>query len=269
MAKVKVRRTTSYIIEHEDREYEVEFEPSSYEEPIFKPLGDGGLVIGYLSDDPDPSDPRENDNLGVMICWHSRYKLGDEHSYDDPDALWRELIGDEDFDAIEEKYNAETEKWHESHPDERYGSNAHMRWIDDVLRRQRAEVREKVLAKGYTVLPLFLYDHSGITMSTGGFSCPWDSGQVGYIYAGPEQIEKVGCPPDKVVEGLEGEVKEYDRYLTNECFGVCVEVFDADGKRVEDEAVWGHLGSEWAKQALEESVTATVEQHSPKSDPPA
>lgn len=31
-------------------------------------------------------------------------------------------------------------------------------------------------------LPLYLYDHSGITMNTSGFSCPWDSGQVGVIY---------------------------------------------------------------------------------------
>lgn len=32
-------------------------------------------------------------------------------------------------------------------------------------------------------LPLYLYDHSGITMNTTGFHCPWDSGQVGWIYA--------------------------------------------------------------------------------------
>lgn len=32
-------------------------------------------------------------------------------------------------------------------------------------------------------LPLYLYDHSGITMNTTGFSCRWDSGQVGWIYA--------------------------------------------------------------------------------------
>ena len=32
------------------------------------------------------------------------------------------------------------------------------------------------------ILSLYLYDHSGITMSCSPFSCPWDSGQVGYIY---------------------------------------------------------------------------------------
>ena len=31
------------------------------------------------------------------------------------------------------------------------------------------------------ILPLYLYDHSGITMNTTGFSCGWDSGQVGFI----------------------------------------------------------------------------------------
>lgn len=40
------------------------------------------------------------------------------------------------------------------------------------------------------VLPLYLYDHSGITMNTTGFSCPWDSGQVGWIYCTKERFRK-------------------------------------------------------------------------------
>jgi hypothetical protein len=36
--------------------------------------------------------------------------------------------------------------------------------------------------EGFIALPLYLYDHSGLTMNTSGFSCPWDSGQVGFIY---------------------------------------------------------------------------------------
>ena len=32
-------------------------------------------------------------------------------------------------------------------------------------------------------LPLYLLDHSGLRMNTTGFGCPWDSGQVGWIYA--------------------------------------------------------------------------------------
>jgi hypothetical protein len=32
------------------------------------------------------------------------------------------------------------------------------------------------------ILNVYAYEHSGITVSTSPFTCPWDSGQVGYIY---------------------------------------------------------------------------------------
>ena len=73
------------------------------------------------------------------------------------------------------------------------------------------------------ILPLYLYDHSGITMNTTGFSCPWDSGQVGWIYATKKDVKewyglkRINKPNiDKVKEILLGEVKAYDRYLTGE-----------------------------------------------------
>ena len=44
---------------------------------------------------------------------------------------------------------------------------------------------EKLICKTEDVLhiePLYLYDHSGLAISTKPFSCPWDSGQIGVIY---------------------------------------------------------------------------------------
>ena len=32
------------------------------------------------------------------------------------------------------------------------------------------------------ILPIYMYDHSGITVSTSPFSCPWDSGRLGLIF---------------------------------------------------------------------------------------
>ena len=66
--------------------------------------------------------------------------------------------------------------------------------------------------EGMMILPLYLYDHSGITMNTTGFSCPWDSGQVGWIYADRRRIEaEYGKVTPETVEKarqvLEGEVK--------------------------------------------------------------
>ena len=45
------------------------------------------------------------------------------------------------------------------------------------------------------VLPLYLYDHSGITMScdlTYPYNDRWDSGQVGWIYASHQRVSRGG-----------------------------------------------------------------------------
>ena len=70
-------------------------------------------------------------------------------------------------------------------------------------------------------LPLALYDHGGITMSvgTGG---GWDSGQVGYIYAGKWEFAAAGLDYKKDIErmrnNLMAEVEEYDHWLRGECW---------------------------------------------------
>lgn len=50
---------------------------------------------------------------------------------------------------------------------------------------------EKSLIKEHdicVILPLYLYDHSGITISTTSFSCQWDSGKVGFIYISKKKV---------------------------------------------------------------------------------
>lgn len=70
----------------------------------------------------------------------------------------------------------------------------------------------------HTILPLSLYDHSGISMSVGGPSCAWDSGQVGFIYVTKEKVEAEGIDGSKVEEYLRGEVEAYNQYLTEDVF---------------------------------------------------
>jgi hypothetical protein len=78
-----------------------------------------------------------------------------------------------------------------------------------------AEVRENydgVLA----VLPLYLYDHSGITISTGAFSCIWDSGQVGWAYITRDRIAKMGDTTEyaendeRLLAIIRSDVESYD-----------------------------------------------------------
>jgi len=87
---------------------------------------------------------------------------------------------------------------------------------------------EEFIYKEYNpliVLPLYLYDHSGITMNTAGFHCPWDSGQVGFIYVPKENVRKEWnvkrISPElkeKVKKLLISEVKNYDSYISGDVY---------------------------------------------------
>jgi hypothetical protein len=106
------------------------------------------------------------------------------------------------------------------------------------------------LPEGTLVLPLYLYDHSGITMSTGAFGCPWDSGQVGFIYATPEVIQNEwGGDRKRAQEYLENQVKVYDQFLTGDVWGFRVfeeqakcECCDHQPEPEEVDSCWGFYG---------------------------
>jgi len=73
---------------------------------------------------------------------------------------------------------------------------------------------------------LYLYDHSGITISTSPFDCNWDSGQIGFIFVSKHKIKKEGIDETKVEEYLKREVETYDQYLTGEVY--CYEVYEIE-----------------------------------------
>lgn len=54
--------------------------------------------------------------------------------------------------------------------------------FDDELDKGRARI-EKWIDNNLYVLPIYVYEHGGITMRTGGYGCQWDSGQAGFIYS--------------------------------------------------------------------------------------
>lgn len=111
-----------------------------------------------------------------------------------------------------------------------------------------ADMREGILSDNpkAVILPLYLYDHSGITMNTTGFNCAWDSGQVGFIFAPYDRIcaefkiERITAKiRNKVMDMLRSEVETYDQYLSGEVFGFTLE--DDDG---EETSVGGFFGND-------------------------
>lgn len=80
------------------------------------------------------------------------------------------------------------------------------------------------------VTPVFMYDHSGITISTTPFGCHWDSGLLGWCFVPISKvIEAFGEKwPDKKIYREKGrniaetKIKDYDTYLRGEIYGYVI-----------------------------------------------
>ena len=164
-----------------------------------------GFEARYLAQEDDPPDPREWDNLGMMVCFHRRYNLGDK-IFKTPEAF-------------EEYRNDPTNK---------------------------ANIVE--------ILPLYLYDHSGLSMSTGDFNDRWDSGQVGWIYTTKYQLDKSGTNPADAKRILQGEVENYDQYLRGDCYILVKVTYHKDKKQADLDTVGGYYGYDDSLAALKTDI---------------
>jgi hypothetical protein len=147
--------------------------------------------------------PREWAEDSKMICFHSRYNLGDKHDYKDPTHFVVSLA--EELGIIANSYETLYE----------------LPFNDKTIQKLLALVEQKV-----TILPLYLYDHSELAMNTTGFSCPWDSGQVGWIWSATLSEDE-----------LQKEVEWYDLYLRGEVFDAIygtVDTCECCGQKIEE-----------------------------------
>jgi len=109
--------------------------------------------------------------------------------------------------------------------------------------------QEKALVKDFgavVFLPVYMYEHSGITIKTTPFGDPWDSGRLGTIIATRKSIlERYGVKrispklKKRVTAVLQGEINTLDNYLTGEVYG-----FTVEDKETGDEidSCWGFYG---------------------------
>jgi hypothetical protein len=118
--------------------------------------------------------------------------------------------------------------------------------------------------KGCIILPLYLYDHSGITMNTTGFSCGWDSGQVGFIYVSRATILKeyggkivTEKLRKRVTQYLVNEVATYDDYLTGAVYGY--QVLDSEGESID--SCYGYYGYDHEKSGLLDAAKSCIDWH--------
>lgn len=190
-----------------------------------------------IDNDTDGESPRDWCNVSTMVCEHRRYNLGDSDGRDKAIAAVRES---RDYRATWEDGTArdcytfakdgETHDVLDLHqPQDLWQA---VQWCSDIVSQ-----------------PLYLYDHSGISISTGGFSCPWDSGQVGFAFVTLAALRECTMKPRAVwtkrnrqwaIDCINGECETYDQYLRGDVYGYQVEVSPLDDYESAD---WEHVDS--------------------------
>lgn len=138
---------------------------------------------------------------------------------------------------------------------------------DRTVRSQDFKDMEGLVAsfKARVLLPLYLYEHGGMTMRTYPFDDPWDSGQVGWIYTTTERTRKEygECITmeieDNIKAVLRAEVEIYDQYLAGDVYGY--QVTDPQGKEVE--SCWGFYGLDYAREQAREAAEYLAREEHP------
>jgi hypothetical protein len=197
--------------------------------------------------DEDPQNPRDWYSVGRLICWHSRYNLGDDHDYDREDFLetlaceaepdFSDRIADLRYDVL----NSYTDILCELN-DDSYADNAGVaeRQIEERIKDEA----ERIVFDKYLMLPVYMYDHSGIALNTTGFACGWDSGFVGWIFCERTAVdEEFGGDTKKAMACLSAEVEIYSHYVSGDVWGYVLE----EENGIEWECVdscWGFYGSD-------------------------
>jgi len=218
----------------------------------------GEFILKIVSDD-DAESPRSDDNMGTMVCFHNRYNLGDKHSYKEPQDFLRDLLNKFGTEKELKQIILDTCKGnidlYRKLIKYKVKGTRRDQLIDMVEYLSEYEnIQVENFPEEVTVLPLFLYDHSGITMSTSRFSCQWDSGQVGWIYVSKKEVDKHGLSTrtdEEIRTFLEGEVKTYDQFLTGDIYGFVVSKVNTceccnNSEEEEVDSCWGFYGTESA-----------------------
>ncbi len=211
-------------------------------EPVETYEQDGYTVKLFYDDQIE--DPRTTwSHAATMVCSHRHYCLGDEQ------ATWDEWVAEQLDRYFPEEMVHHYYLANSDNPSDWTKADAYYKRLIARL----DEVME--------IMPLYLYEHSGITISTTPFYYVGDSGQVGVIYMTREQIlarfggklltEKKRRQARAL---MMDEVDEYNQYLTGDVYGYIV----TDPNENEVDSCWGLFGYEWAraeaKAALEHAA---------------
>lgn len=255
---------------------------------IFWSHGGKGYMAHFQHDTNLPDPRREYDHLCTMACFHKRHDLGDEMGggIQCSEDFWSGLVRKE-FSA-KTLYDRLVNQKNSTRFLERLADNdIDIHDINEVIEEFYAAVEDgdlhfamDVLDGRYAWLPIWLYDHSGLTISCGERTYPyndqWDSGLLGWCVVSKERVisELKANDSDwkeKADAAIRSEVREYDQYLTGDiwwfevksCHGRYDIVEHISGPRGEgsEESDWddedscgGFCGSDLAENGMPDHI---------------
>jgi len=155
--------------------------------------------------------------------------------------------GDEFMAHVLEQYHNEIAEKYKSLAESHYLED-YDHGYDDMITMERAEeLVQKWMDAELIMMPIYVYEHGGITMRTSGFSCQWDSGQAGFIYISKAEARKMWgkAMSKKQVQWIDECMTERVAYLAAICEGSIY------GYSIEDEegdvldSCWGFVETEY------------------------
>lgn len=175
-----------------------------------------GYTIEIMADET-PQDPREWSTLGTMVCFHSRYRLGD------PVDIDKESFG----------------SWEEvKHYIENY--------CNGILVRP-------LYLYDHTLQSIKIGEFNGLPQGHKRF----DTMKIGFIYTTEERIKNTYAIDEieekhleKANRTMEQEVETYNQYLIGDVYGF--EIYNPDGELVDN--CWGFYGKDSVVSRAEDIV---------------
>lgn len=142
--------------------------------------------------------------------------------------------------------------------------------IKSLSRRHRnhidREEAEQILSDDLDAVALSYFEHGlckwDVEGSMGGMpDFQWDGVSFAGVWIPDTCVRESYTGQDGktrrewMIEQAASACKEYTSWCNGDCWGVCVDVFDAKtGDKLSDDACWGYVGSEWAEQELKSQV---------------
>ena len=282
---------------------------------------DGIRYCLHIQYDEAGFNPRKDmDNICEMACWHRGYSLGDDVQESQPETYWCRLLRDNvPMDEINRALMSGKINWIRVQPNvedpglfDVYETSMIQTVVDDSDPKEYlaySGVRggalfdcveddlnvadcQKLLEPYAEWMPLWLYDHSGLSIScgrrTGQYADRWDSGCVGWIVAlkskvMEETVEIVrgedGEPimeehkhegrtstftyktrpltedtwRERAIEIMESETDLYDEYLRDDLY--CYTLYNwGDGDWVEEDSCGGFIGGDLMENGIADEV---------------